>query len=281
MTRILTSTGRVSICIALIWSTWPDPNFIRSTYDLTSSVFSGLSFIHAAFCELLECRSLLQYSYVYSFFSFGYLSSRKYRHSKRLQNEKTAFEQMQSELEIITEQMSDIVARAHLRATQTQITFLTVRAAETRNEFMNLIFTLMNGENKRRRESAEKKKPNKNRAVALPTAAESNVGTGSYFADSIARGLNESEQNDESGRHNGASESVRAALRASLEAFMANSDESPRFVARVDFDDLNDDQNDSDEETFTDWPCLACTYMNSSGRRCAMCGTPRGVQPNI
>ena len=49
---------------------------------------------------------------------------------------------------MITEQMSDIVARSHLRATQVQITFLTAGAAEKREEFTNLMFTILNEEKK-------------------------------------------------------------------------------------------------------------------------------------
>ena len=68
---------------------------------------AGLSFVHAAFKELLECRSVLQHSYPFSFFRYESLALKRHRHGKRLWNEKTTFEQMQSELEMITEQMSD------------------------------------------------------------------------------------------------------------------------------------------------------------------------------
>jgi hypothetical protein len=86
----------------------------------------GLSFIHAAFTELLECRSLLQHSYAFAFFRYPIqYHIRRDRLAKSKEREKLAFEQRQSELEMLTEQASDIVARIHLRATQMQIMFVT------------------------------------------------------------------------------------------------------------------------------------------------------------
>ncbi|KAI2500350.1 hypothetical protein MHU86_14093 [Fragilaria crotonensis] len=88
----------------------------------------GLSFIHDAFIELLECRSLLQHSYAFAFFDIQLHHIRRDRFTKSKEREKLGFERLQSELEMLTEQLSDIVARKHLRATQTQIMFLTKNA---------------------------------------------------------------------------------------------------------------------------------------------------------
>lgn len=251
----------------------------------------GLSFVHAAFKELLECRSVLQHSYAYSFFKFESLAMKRVRHGKRLWNEKAAFEQMQSELEIVTEQMSDIVARSHLRATQTQILFLTVGASERRNEFSNLIFTLINEEKKRKQTSASRSA----RIASQLTAAAPNMQQLTHAANTLsiqgvapqvhgARNqqgdLSESQAHQEQQQQLQATqETVREALLASLEAFMANTEGQPTFVAQAnvnsDVDDFEEDEEeeDEDDEHFTSWACPACTYMNSGGSRCAMCNT--------
>lgn len=44
--------------------------------------------------------------------------------------------------------MSDIVARAHLRATQTQIMFLTNEAAQKRSDFSSFLITVLDDERK-------------------------------------------------------------------------------------------------------------------------------------
>jgi len=129
----------------------------------------GLSFIHNAFFELAECRSTLRHSYAFSFYrypskTFTIPSSSppmSYLGSKR--KEKFRFERLQSELEILTEQMSDIVARSHLRASQIQITYLTAGAAEKRLELNNFLFQIYREEKreatrqKKREAEAEKK----------------------------------------------------------------------------------------------------------------------------
>jgi hypothetical protein len=125
----------------------------------------GLSFIHNAFFELAECRSTLRHSYAFSFYRYpsktfrtpsfslstSYLGNNKRR-------EKFRFEQLQSELETLTEQMSDIVARSRLRASQIQITYLTSGAAEKRLELNNFLFQIYREEKRealrqKRRES--------------------------------------------------------------------------------------------------------------------------------
>lgn len=116
----------------------------------------GLSFIHNAFFELEECRSTLRHSYAFSFFRYASKSSPSpisYIGNKR--KEKFRFERLQSDLETLTEQMSDIVARSHLRASQIQITYLTAGAAEKRLELNNFLFQIFREE---KREAARKKK---------------------------------------------------------------------------------------------------------------------------
>jgi len=72
---------------------------------------SGVTFVHNAFTELLECRSLLQHSYAYAFCRFP-PSSRRLTTNRAI--EKLSFEHFQSELEMVTEQLSNVVARCHL-----------------------------------------------------------------------------------------------------------------------------------------------------------------------
>ena len=195
--------------------------------------------------------------------------------------------------------MSDIVARSHLRATQTQILFLTVGASERRNEFSNLIFTLLREEKKREQNAAllAAKPPRSSRSLAtIPIASigGNNVraaGAGTLVVQGLANGEAGDDDDDETQaeQQQQATETVREALMASLEAFMANTDEHPTFVARVDAGDdddedgnsdangvieQEDDEDDGDDEEFNSWACSACTYMNTTGRHCAMCGTP-------
>jgi hypothetical protein len=74
---------------------------------------------------------------------------------KRLLKEKFAFEQIQAELEMMTEQMSNVVARSHLRATQAQITYLTASSAEKRKEFSYLMINFLHEEVKEAKNDSE------------------------------------------------------------------------------------------------------------------------------
>jgi len=91
-----------------------------------------ISFIYAAFDELSECRSFLKHSYAFAFFRF--------KHAKHA--ETMGFENVLSELEFLTEQLSDVVARQHFRASQNQIMFLTIAAAEKRREMSNFMISI-------------------------------------------------------------------------------------------------------------------------------------------
>lgn len=209
----------------------------------------GLSFVHAAFTELLECRSMLKHSYAFSYFRypsvyqfrrFGQLNSRR--------REKVTFERLQSELEMLTEQMSDIVARAHLRATQVQITFLTANAAEKREDFSNLIFSILHEE--RKEEISEEKAI----ASSTPTSSRARLRRRISQSDNSFGGAMGQNSDDSSEEEDG----IRTGLSQLLaRAMPLDVDDNPELPAvRM-------------------WECSACTYMNSSGHRCAMCGTSR------
>lgn len=58
----------------------------------------GLSFIHSAFTELLECRAVLQHSYAFSFFRYPTFSrsAQMFGHLYGKRKEKHNFERMQA-----------------------------------------------------------------------------------------------------------------------------------------------------------------------------------------
>jgi len=108
--------------------------------------WKGLSFIHNGFMELRECRSILMHSYIYAFFRFEMKDPSAI--SDRSIKEKMSFELLQSDLEMITEHLSDIVGRTHIRATHTQILFLSNAAAEKRREMFHFIVKALREEGK-------------------------------------------------------------------------------------------------------------------------------------
>jgi len=108
--------------------------------------WKGLSFIHNGFMELRECRSILMHSYIYAFFRFEVKDPSAI--SARSKKEVMTFESLQSDLEMITEHLSDIVGRTHIRATHTQISFLTNAAAEKRREMFHCILKALREEGK-------------------------------------------------------------------------------------------------------------------------------------
>lgn len=128
------------------------------------------------------------------------------------------FEKCQSELEIITEQMSDVLARSHIRASQAQISFLTAGAAEKRVDFSNLMFSILHAERGKKHRTRREGEPPKK-----------------HFLTDYA------------------------------------SDEYD------DYDDYDNGGYASREEAIVEWSCTACTYINTSGSHCSMCGTPRTV----
>lgn len=235
----------------------------------------GLSFVHAAFTELLECRSALQHSYAFSYIRFKIKTASRDKLPSALRSEKHAVERCQAELERMTEQLSDVVARSHLRATQTQILFLTAATAEKRKEFSNLMVTILAKEKKRMEKEgaysgtflASGKKKNRDRKITLPLE---NLD-GPILSDDDGTELPGSTSNnsDNAIDDENSKEEIEAAIRASLARFMANTGE-------LDVLNVESDNGESDaEHTQGDWSCSACTYVNSQGTRCAMCGTGR------
>jgi hypothetical protein len=228
----------------------------------------GLSFVHSAFIELNECRSLLQHSYVFSYFRYKSVHPRKYRLLKRLLKEKFAFEQIQAELEMMTEQMSNVVARSHLRATQAQITYLTASSADKRKEFSYLMINFLYEEVKEAKtdseaaDGGEHEQSFRDRNRLLLNGASTRI-TG---LATTTRGADTSQSNRQAaGGESDDNEVIEQALRASLEEFMSNT--GSRDVLEID--------GDNSDEHGMDWPCSACTYMNNGGSQCAICGTQR------
>lgn len=234
----------------------------------------GLSFVYAAFTELLECRSMLQHSYAFSYFRYQSQHFRRYKLTKRRISEKLAFEQLQSELEMMTEQMSDVVARSHLRATQSQITFLTASATEKRKEFSNLMIRILVSDRRDTQqdsmtavETVENIRKSR-KARTLPSLLEritSGVDTNSSSDGSRTPtiAISSHPRPDED-------EEMEEAIRASLEEFMTGSNRSPAMI------EVDSPEAIADNERLAgDWACAACTYVNISGIRCAMCGTRR------
>jgi Ariadne domain/Zn-finger in Ran binding protein and others len=235
-------------------------------YNGNNHVFGGegLSFIHSAFSELLECRFMLQHSYAFAFFRYKSRHDIKYKLQRRQLNEKLRFEQFQAELELMTEQISDVVARTHIRATQNQITFLTAATAAKRKEFSNVMINILREEEKDdTRDNKKSEKHRKHRdsvsldstyglvASMLPNSSQSRLGTASHSNQSSDDGSDGDAAADE-------------ALRESLTAFLANNAIGSNFRVNVTDDELHD------------WSCATCTYMNAgSDRRCEMCSTHR------
>jgi Ariadne domain len=212
----------------------------------------GLSFVHAAFIELLECRSMLQHSYAMSYFRYKSVDSRRYRLMRRRANEKANFEQFQAELELMTEHISDIVARSHLRASMMQIMFLTNAASEKRKEFSNVMINILF------EETQEKERPQEHDSSQPMNSTHSTLP--GYSLDIISGfnslALTNSSQNELN--------NVENAVRRSLYQFLARSGTNPLLS----FDD-------DDSESGSDWACTVCTYVNSGGRHCAMCRNHR------
>jgi len=219
----------------------------------------GLSFVHAAFTELLECRSMLQHSYAFSYFRYNSPTPRRYKEFRRNLVELQAFEQLQSELEMMTEQMSDVVARSHLRATQAQITFLTAAASDKRKEFSNVMIGILMEERKEaKRGSATSSRNDKSRNQITFADLLESIDAGVDDDDNYGIPTQSIQDPVLSGIQN--SEELEEALRASLEEFnLSTPDEEGVEV--------------EESEVVGDWPCSACTYVNSSGRWCEMCGT--------
>jgi hypothetical protein len=255
--------------------------------------FSGLSFVHAAFSELSECRSFLQHSYAFAFYRYPIIYDiRRNEVVKMRTGERDAFEELQLELEVITEQMSDIVARTHLRATQTQIMSLTCEAAEKRLNLSNLQIAILDNERKEERENKLNENAAQHRSIPPPIA----------FRGMLARAPVRNEQDDterddndiwfpftrhrqRTGREIEEEAAMQEAQQASLLSLIAAHEEgaamqearqaSLRSLIAESQSHETDGDIDEVEAPFAEWSCEACTYTNLRGRTCAMCGTAR------
>jgi hypothetical protein len=143
-----------------------------------------------------------------------------------------------------------------------QIMFLTTATSEKRRAFSNLMLTILVNERKTQDGSSsdvlarwkKKSRPKKR----LPSGIlDSIVGVAAADNDDENNNGDRGSSTESDGETAG---ELEAAIRASLDEFEAN-------VGALDV--LNVDNNDAP----SDWPCQACTYVNSSGRRCAMCGS--------
>ena len=216
----------------------------------------GLSFVHSAFTELLECRTVLRHSYAFSYFRYPTFSSSSYQmgHLYGKRREKLTFERLQSELEVLTEQMSDIVARSHLRATQIQISFLTKAAAEKRVEFTNAIFQIYKDE-KKELSRYEQRKENEEKGSKARNA-------GRRDTEQAVNSLAQIMEMHQSGRDRNILEDD---LHEALEGFMDRTRALEGHRERRSLDD----------NPVRMWACSRCTYMNDGGRHCEMCGSRR------
>jgi Ariadne domain/Zn-finger in Ran binding protein and others len=207
----------------------------------------GLSFIHAAFMELLESRSMLQHSYAFSYLRY----TTELRQGTTLgwkRREKSEFERAQSELELLTEQISDVVARKHIRATQEQIVYLTKATAQKRNDFSNAMVSCLRAEAKEEQEQQQ-------RAHHLRGNGDDDGRGGDDAGNSITAVTRESP--------------ARALLRQSLSDLLAENG----LAALLEYDSDNDDlPHHRDAVIIEDWMCPACTFVNTGRRRrCEMC----------
>jgi len=264
----------------------------------------GLSFIHNAFFELAECRSTLRHSYGFSFFRYPSKTITRSPPIKYLGNkrkEKFRFERLQSELETMTEQMSDIVARSHLRASQIQITYLTSGAAEKRLEFNNFMFQIYREEKrealrqKQREEAAEEdnKKPSARYHIRDPEATSSQELFNRLMqmrdqrheqtmtpyvtaADLPANGRELSMQlMAQDQRLHAIGERLRG-MEGLLRSHRNRGMNRDMYLDRDGrFSYLAQDEDESEFPGDALWACSLCTYMNTGGTFCAMCETPR------
>jgi hypothetical protein len=164
----------------------------------------------------------------------------------RIRREKVSFEKYQSELETITEQMSDILARSHLRASQMQISFLTSGAAERRVDFSNLMFSILHEE----------------RGKTVRKIEEDNYPK---------RGRRRSHNNQRRRSHN--NQRTSQVERADHDFYDGDDDDDVYGYNRT----LDFESEFSGTEM---WACTACTFMNTGGRRCEICATDRPAPTN-
>ena len=153
-----------------------DDLYLKASSGSLVSILKGtgdvLEFLHNGYEELHKCRQILSASYAYTFFEFS--EDEEYmRNSKmtirlsysRLDERKRSFESLQSELEFLTELLSDVVARRRLRASRSQIIQTTKAARSKRIELEDIVLSyrtsdiLSSGDRKGRKSSSSRKSP--------------------------------------------------------------------------------------------------------------------------
>jgi len=153
-----------------------DDTFLKGSSGSSGSILKGtgdvLEFLHNGYEELHKCRQILSASYAYTFFEFS--EDEEYiRNSKmtirlsysRLDERKRSFESLQSELEFLTELLSDVVARRRLRASRSQIIQTTKAARSKRIDLEDIVLSyrtsdiLSSGDRKGRKSSSSRKSP--------------------------------------------------------------------------------------------------------------------------
>lgn len=259
----------------------------------------GLSFIHNAFFELAECRSTLRHSYAFSFYRYPSKAFSKaslspptsYLGNKR--KEKFRFERLQAELETLTEQMSDIVARSHLRASQVQITYLTSGAAEKRLELNNFLFQIYReekreAERRKKREEEGKKQPPQSARQYFSSLDNARIQSSNQEIFNRLVQLREQRYGPTPNPYltigelptNGRELSMQLmaqdqrlhAIGERLRGMEGLLRSQNRGVRRTE-EDGHDATNEIPVSQM--WDCSRCTFMNTGGRFCAMCETPR------
>jgi hypothetical protein len=245
------------------------------------------AFVHDAFDELRECRSVLQHSYAYAFFRFAPQSDT----SRDI--EKLMFEHWQSELETIVEQLSNAVARSHLRASRAQIVQLSQAAAQRRIEFSIHVISVRHEESlkdKRIGHLSNYHDADANLRQELPAAVRDEdesaptlglrqqyiVGgddsSGGGLAEILERVL-QLERTDtvmNSGSHD---DDSSFGLLVENDYFVLAQAEEEVQLQRA----LEASMSDMiDEGNVTTWVCPNCTYLNSTSSRstepiCALC----------
>lgn len=203
----------------------------------------GLSFLHAAFTELDECRSVLLHSYPFSYYRYASVDQRTLqgRQYRRFSKEKKQYEKLQSALETVTEHLSDIVARNRIRANESQIQYLSVTSAEKRRDFTNFIINVQSEERKRSRRDAN---------LGQTDVVTRIAGVAGESVDNPTEPLAED------------------ALQTMVEEFQLRSESHE--LSDVDSEGFAEEETGNKMPT---WSCSDCTFINS-GRRtsCEMCG---------
>ena len=223
--------------------------------------------VDAAFEELRECRALLRDSYAHAFFAFRGVRRRRddpYAHRSDREVALGIFEQAQSELELLTELLSDIAARRRLRATRRQIGNATAAAASARRDFRDAIErgVLPPEAAQRRRKKAKKAK----RRGASAASKAGKAAAEAHGADDAVGGLLRLAMDEHGDAPSAQAESRRRVLSAGEGEEGAGAEDAMLRHAI-----LLSLQQDDDE-----WQCASCTLLNAQDAQlCSLCARPK------